>query len=213
MDIKDLQGTWVKINSRFPKNNNIEIHENEITFPVSDPCADAVVNKSAEFELCEANYMIHGECCSLKLEGGDYPKPEFYCHMDNVDGKDFPVLSLMTMEYDGRGLIVIATFVLAKDSAFIKPDFESRMYQTCNRRNAPAMMNLNFTSGDMMKFMMSGMNTPQPSKVNAEAWNCACGGQGNTGNFCSECGSPRPAAYDRGTDKNAPEKETEQDDL
>lgn len=30
-------------------------------------------------------------------------------------------------------------------------------------------------------------------KAQAEGWKCSCGAAGNTGKFCAECGSPRPA--------------------
>ena len=32
-----------------------------------------------------------------------------------------------------------------------------------------------------------------PSVPTAEGWACSCGGQGNTGKFCAECGAPQPA--------------------
>lgn len=34
---------------------------------------------------------------------------------------------------------------------------------------------------------------PAPAAPAGSAWNCSCGKTGNTGKFCSECGSPRPA--------------------
>lgn len=37
--------------------------------------------------------------------------------------------------------------------------------------------------------------TPAPS---TEGWTCACGKTGNTGKFCAECGSPKPAPVDNG---------------
>lgn len=33
---------------------------------------------------------------------------------------------------------------------------------------------------------------PAPAQK-ADGWNCSCGKTGNTGNFCNECGAPRPA--------------------
>lgn len=40
---------------------------------------------------------------------------------------------------------------------------------------------------------MTAQTAPQ-SAAAAGGWSCACGKTGNTGKFCSECGSPRPAA-------------------
>ena len=37
----------------------------------------------------------------------------------------------------------------------------------------------------------SECGSPKP-----ETWDCACGKKGNTGKFCSECGSPKPVAWD-----------------
>ncbi len=34
---------------------------------------------------------------------------------------------------------------------------------------------------------------PAPAAPAGDTWNCSCGKTGNTGKFCSECGSPRPA--------------------
>ena len=35
---------------------------------------------------------------------------------------------------------------------------------------------------------------PQPQQASEQAgWTCSCGASGNTGKFCSECGSPRPS--------------------
>ncbi len=34
---------------------------------------------------------------------------------------------------------------------------------------------------------------PAPAAPAGDAWTCSCGKTGNTGKFCSECGSPRPA--------------------
>ena len=36
----------------------------------------------------------------------------------------------------------------------------------------------------------------QPAPAAAEGWTCTCGQTGNTGNFCMECGSPRPQPVD-----------------
>jgi hypothetical protein len=35
-------------------------------------------------------------------------------------------------------------------------------------------------------------NTPA-NNVNQNTWNCSCGKIGNTGNFCTDCGKPKPA--------------------
>lgn len=34
---------------------------------------------------------------------------------------------------------------------------------------------------------------PQPAAPQAGSWNCSCGKTGNTGNFCADCGKPKPA--------------------
>lgn len=38
---------------------------------------------------------------------------------------------------------------------------------------------------------------PAPAPT-AEGWTCSCGKAGNTGKFCAECGSPKPAPVDNG---------------
>lgn len=42
-------------------------------------------------------------------------------------------------------------------------------------------------------YQMGAPAAPQPVP-SAAGWRCACGHEGNTGKFCSECGQPRPAA-------------------
>ncbi len=37
---------------------------------------------------------------------------------------------------------------------------------------------------------------PQAAAPQAGGWNCSCGKTGNTGKFCAECGSPKPADAD-----------------
>ncbi len=71
----------------------------------------------------------------------------------------------------------------------------------------------NNPSGGMMGFMgmnmaqgAGGMNTgnlyamgqqqqqqPQAAPPQAQGWSCPCGGTGNTGKFCANCGKPQPA--------------------
>lgn len=40
----------------------------------------------------------------------------------------------------------------------------------------------------------SAAQTMPPAGQAADGWTCSCGKTGNTGKFCSECGSPRPAS-------------------
>ena len=40
-------------------------------------------------------------------------------------------------------------------------------------------------------YQMGAQSAPQPAPA-AQGWRCACGHEGNTGKFCSECGQPRP---------------------
>ena len=40
----------------------------------------------------------------------------------------------------------------------------------------------------------SQCGSPKPAPAAAAGWTCSCGATGNTGNFCSQCGSPKPAA-------------------
>ena len=47
-----------------------------------------------------------------------------------------------------------------------------------------------------------------PSFKDAEAWTCVNGHEGNTGNFCSECGAPRPTPTPAPTPEPTPEPTT-----
>lgn len=196
MDVKDLEGKWSSVKSGSFVQDGILIHENEITFRTRDNRIGAITDKTVRFDLQENTGLVADcDCCSLKLEAGDYIKPDFYCHKENVNGRDILIISQMTMEYDGRGLIVAGTFVREQDSSFLENGFESRLYKAYNKQNAPVIMNPNAVEGGLMGFMMMQNLCAMPSQqkeVTGEAWNCTCGKQGNTGNFCAECGAKKP---------------------
>lgn len=48
----------------------------------------------------------------------------------------------------------------------------------------------------MQQQMQQAAPQPTQSADTAQGWSCACGKGGNTGKFCAECGSPKPAEPD-----------------
>ncbi len=69
------------------------------------------------------------------------------CHMENINGKEIPVISQMIMEYDGRGRIVRASYVRKEDRTLVNEDYETRLYKACNKRTATPMSRMESRKG------------------------------------------------------------------
>lgn len=144
----DLNGEWVPATNGMTDRKEVSVNENTITFMAMDFNTGNIQPKTVRFELQRVNYMLHDcECYKIKLEEGAYSGLEFFCHVEEVGGKAIPVISMMTMEYDGRGLIVVASFVRRADRELIPQDFRSQMYRTCNEKPSIPMCNPGYIGG------------------------------------------------------------------
>lgn len=196
----DLQRTWVLLDDRNPLNGEIKIGGNKVTFPVPSRKGNFTEDRTEEFELRESTHLVSDcESCELRLSNGNSSSADFICHVESVGDREIPFLSRMTMELDGRGLVVIATYVPSEYAGLLDKDYKTRLYKSCNER-VVTFMNPEFiyggSNGLSMEAFFSMTNQTAPAanveqKTDIAPWNCACGKQGNTGKFCGECGRPR----------------------
>lgn len=64
------------------------------------------------------------------------------------------------------------------------------MAQNAGGANIAGLFNMGQQQAQAQPIQQPQTSAQQPA---AQGWNCSCGATGNTGKFCSECGSPRPA--------------------
>lgn len=220
----NLDGKWYLCNSKVVSGKNITIEKDKITLYCltlknrqSERITTKFTLKNADYLLCDA------ECMAFEFgELGEYVKPDLMCHKENIDGQEVVVLSYMLMEYDGRGLIVGASYVRENDLKYIPKEFESRLYKARNESTVSSMNRMGNDSpstgmmGGMTSFMgmkpimqmapgffqqpepttNSGfIKQPEPAmpaNPTPTSWNCDCGQMNNTGKFCTNCGKKRP---------------------
>ena len=120
---------------------------------------------------------------------------DYMVHEEEIKGKTVQVLSWMGMEYDGRGRIVMATFLREEDCSLVGNNFVSKACSFYNKvASIPSMrMPSNMGPGFMgLGGMMGANNMGSAGMKKVEPWNCSCGNKNNIGRFCTECGCPMP---------------------
>ncbi len=203
----ELTGTWKPYGKYAEKDQSITIQGQELTFGIR--VADQPpTSTTVHFRLEEEHSLRENHCHNLIIEETEFKIMDFMVHEETIEGRQVVILSKMTMEYDGRGRIVIASYVREEDYRLINDDFKSAAYQYWNDRPAVPMMQMgpggNVPMGmmsDMMAGrmsasllgMMSGMQAAAPGPVTqVEPWDCTCGNKQITTKFCGECGQPCP---------------------
>lgn len=196
----NLTGIWKPYGKYVYKDQTVTIQGEELTFwpGVADPNARKT---TVPFHLEEAHSLRENRCYNIIIDEEQFKNTDFVVHEEVIDGKPVVILSQMMMEYDGRGRIVLFSYVREEDYALVNDDFKSLAYQYWNDRPSTPMTQMNpgatLSMGMMagMAGMMSGgmasAAVPNPvSKV--EPWDCSCGKKQNTTKFCPECGMPMP---------------------
>ena len=190
-----LTGTW-KPYGKYGKNNpDITIQGQELTFWLGVMTPNPR-QTTVHFHLEEEHSLRENHCYNIKFDEEEFKNTDLIVHEETIDGKSVVILSDMGMEYDGRGRIVVSSYVREEDYALVNDDFKSLAYKYWNDRPSVPMMQMNPGMGFPMG-MMSGMTDMSPSPAMPpspagpiEPWDCICGEKQITYRFCPECGMP-----------------------
>ena len=207
----NLTGTWKPFGRYVKKNPQITIQGQELTFWIGMMRPEPK-QTTVHFHLEEGRSLRENHCYNIIIDEEQYKNMDFMVHEETIEGKQVVILSHMGMEYDGRGRIVMASYIREEEYALVNDEFKSLAYQYWNDCPSVPMMQTGPSGNDfmgmklgMMPGMMSGMTagmmpsmtagmvavTPSPvSQV--EPWDCSCGNKQITGKFCPECGMPMP---------------------
>lgn len=199
-----LDGNWKAIGIMAERQKDLIIRGNILE---QHTIYDKTLINEFTLEPCEEYKSIAKEIEYIKLEGKN-GRPDCIVHIEECDGHDVRIISFTTMEYDGRGLIVIREFIHEDDIEYIPADFESKLYDRLNNRQSIPMMNPfmlgnqpNMPAMGMMGMMgmMGNMNNMgnaestgmKKNEAPQEEWKCLCGHVNVGGRFCAECGMPK----------------------
>lgn len=152
----EVNGTWMSYGKFALNKKPIKIDGNEITYwkSVGREEPEEVTSKFV-LEKDQA-YMPSENCHNLKIEGDEYRALDYMVHEETIGEKKVAILSFMGMEYDGRGRIVLSSFVREEDLGLVNEDFESKAVKYWNKRPAIPMTNIN-AKGPFTMPVMGGM--------------------------------------------------------
>lgn len=212
----NLDGIWILVGGFLGSNQSIIIEGNELSRYEFITKSDSE-RKRFKFSIGEGTYMDDSPSKNLYIEGDTNRLMDYMVHEEEIKGKTVPVLSWMGMEYDGRGRIVMATFLREEDCSLVGNNFVSKACSFYNKVSSissmrmpsnmgPGFMGLggmmganNTGSAGMMGAnntgsagMMGANNMGSAGMKKVEPWNCSCGNKNNIGRFCTECGCPMP---------------------
>lgn len=160
-----------------------------------------------KFELREAcGYMREYNCRDILIEGDEHHSLDYMVHEETIGDKTVAIISFMGMEFDGRGRIVMCSFIREEDFDLVDENYVTKAYIFWNRRAStstiqfmnPMLMEKMMANNPMalnMEMINTGMAdiqaNPEPAAP-SDGWDCSCGSRNNTHKFCPECGAPRP---------------------
>lgn len=206
----NLTGIWKPYGRYAMKERKITIQDQELTFWI-DVVSPNPKQTTVHFHLTEERCLRENQCYNIEIEEEQFKNTDYIVHEEMIGEKPVVILSHMAMELDGRGRIVISSYVREEDYALVNDEFESLAYQYWNNRPSIPMTQINpngnaflgmmgepITMGMMqgnMPGLMGGTQTPPapptpPAPV--DPWDCICGKKQITGRFCPECGMPMP---------------------
>lgn len=198
-----VDGTWKAVGRLASYNKVLTIKDGVIEYS-----AFGTENRRDEFKLTEcAGYKNITEEVMYISIAGKSRDDDVIIHAEEHNGHLISIVSFMTMEYDGRGLIVISEYVHEDDYQYVSENFTSNIYHFCNDREATPMMKMDTSvllGANMMGMMgmfgagkmpsMTGPNVSEPTETSGEGeWTCSCG-YVNSGKFCGSCGMKKPSA-------------------
>lgn len=146
-----IEGIWKAAGRLSSYNNDLIIKDGVMELSVFGK-----ETEKGEYVLTECNKYkdLTEEVKYISLS--DRPNhEEMILHEEEHDGHLISILSFMTMEYDGRGLIVLLEYVHEDDYQYISSDFTSNIYHFHNDREVTPMMNMDKSS--MLGMGMMGM--------------------------------------------------------
>lgn len=201
----NLSGIWKPFGRFVHKDQEIIIQDQEITFWIGSAGSNPR-QTTVPFHLEEDQSLRKNHCCNIKIDDEEFRNTDYFVHEEIIEEKPVVILSQMTMEYDGRGRIVIFSYVREEDYSLVNDEFKSLAYKYWNDRPSVPMMQMNpgvgFPMGMMgcmgnMTDLMSGMMNLNSAAVTTpsttvEPWDCICGNKQITTRFCGECGMPMP---------------------
>lgn len=202
----NLTGTWKPFGRYVDENQKITIQDQELTFGVGfvGPTPNQT---TVHFHLVEGGSLRENHCYNIEIEEAQFRNTDFIVHEETIEGKPVIILSNMCMEYDGRGRIVLASYVREEDYSLVNADFKSLAYKhyndcpsipmTQNNSGAEIAMGMMATMASMadmasVRFGIPTSTTVSTPSTQMEPWDCICGKKQNTSRFCPECGMPMP---------------------
>lgn len=199
----NLTGAWKPFGRYVKKNPQITIQGQELTFWIGMMRPEPK-QTTVHFHLEEGRSLRENHCYNIIIDEEQYKNMDFMVHEETIEGKQVVILSHMGMEYDGRGRIVMASYIREEEYVLVNDEFKSLAYQYWNDRPSVPMMQTGSSGNDfmgmklgmmpgMMSGMLDGMSAVTSSPVaQVEPWDCTCGNKQITSKFCGECGMPMP---------------------
>lgn len=201
----DLTGKWKAFGNSFRSDRTIEIKGDEISFWVEYGKEEPKLRKEKFTLRKDTSYMGGDNSYDILIENDEYRREDYMVHEEDINGKTVQIISKMDMEYDGRGRIVIASYVKEEDLSLVDDDFVSKAVKRWNQRpstpmtfqgviNNPAMISMMTFNGMNMPATMTAASEKTETDTKEDPWKCSCGAANNSGKFCPQCGATRPRA-------------------
>ena len=123
-DVNPLNGDWQEVNVMEGFNPyKLTISADKVTL-------------TTDYAVTSSSYTTKEEDGNMIIEALPHNCVYMLYHTQNVDDSLIHIISMMEMEYDGRGLIVCYEFVKEEDVSKVPSDFRSDLMKEYNDREA-----------------------------------------------------------------------------